>query len=79
VTRTPVEQRGASSVEILAERVRSVGRAWRAEDEAAARAELQALATEATLLSRMAPLPLGSSRSRRLRIAAESDGLGRIG
>ncbi len=41
--------RGASSVSILAERVRAVGRAWHAGDEAATRMELQALAAEATL------------------------------
>ena len=65
----PLANRPVTSVAILAERVRAVGRAWRGGDETATRAELQALAAEATLLSRMDPLPLGLLANRQ-RIAA---------
>jgi len=65
----PLPTRTASSVEILADRVRAVGRAWKASDEPAARQELRTLAAEAQLLAAMYPLPLGPSANRR-RVAA---------
>jgi hypothetical protein len=64
---------------MLAEHVRQVGRAVRAQDEQAARAGLRDLANDCELLAMADPLPLGSSVPQRQRIAAESDGLGRIG
>jgi hypothetical protein len=48
-------------LQVLAERVHAVGRAWQQGDEAAAREQLQVLAAEATLLSRMTPLPMPST------------------
>ena len=60
----PTTTRTASSLETLAQRVRQVGRAWAAEDETAARSELQALAAEAMLLARMHPLPMSVIASR---------------
>lgn len=46
----------ASSLEILARRIRQVGIAWAAEDESAARAELRTLAAAANLLATMDPV-----------------------
>ena len=65
----PIANRPVSSLEVLAQRVRAVGRAWASEDAAAARSELQALAAEAALLSRMDPLPMGAL-ARRQRVAS---------
>jgi hypothetical protein len=73
-----VRRREASSVDMLAQRVRAVGHAYRAGDECATRAELRLLSSEAQLLAAMSPLVPGLLQQRQ-RIAAESDGLGRIG
>ncbi len=70
-----VADRGASSMAMLVERVRAVGRAWASGDESATKVELEALAAEAALLARMEPLPLPDGRVRRLRIAAARAGL----
>lgn len=74
----PVTRRKASSPAVLAQSVRRVAEAFAADDENSARAELRELANEALVLSRMTPLPLPSTLARRVRIAAESDGLGRM-
>jgi hypothetical protein len=73
-----VIDRTTSSPAVLANRVHELALAWRERDEDAARAELKALADEARLLSRQSPL-WPSQLVQRQRIAAESDGLGRIG
>ena len=57
------------ALQVLAERVRSVSRAWQRGDEAVAREQLQVLAAEATLLSRMTPLPMPSTLNARVRIS----------
>ncbi len=69
-----VPDRQTSSMAMLAERVRAVGRAWVSGDQAATKFELQALSAEAALLSRMGPLPLPDSQVQRLRVAATRDG-----
>ena len=66
-TDPPTTTRTASSLETLAQCVRQVGRAWAAEDETAARAELRMLSAEAGLLAAMEPLPIGATESRRQR------------
>ena len=62
---------------MLAERVSQVGRAWREGDVDAVRMELAALGAEASLLSRMYPIPLGSMLAARQKVAAEKEGTGR--
>jgi hypothetical protein len=65
---------------VLATRVHELAAAWRSRDEDACRDELRQLAAEAQLLGRMHPLfPSPAGPEQRQRIAAESDGLGRIG
>jgi hypothetical protein len=66
------------SVAMLAARVRAVGRALHAHDEAEARSELRALADAALLLSRQHPLRL-SPLDQRTRIAIERDPMKRGG
>jgi hypothetical protein len=79
-SRTPPEpvlqEREASSVAILARRVREVGRAWQVGDEPAVRAELRMLSAEAGLLASMEPLR-PQLLDRRLTISAERDWSGR--
>jgi hypothetical protein len=72
------KDRTASGPALLATRVTGVVAAWRAQDEAACRDELRQLADEARMLSRQSPL-WPSGLEQRQRIAAESEGLGRIG
>jgi len=59
---------------VLAERVHAVGQAWRQGDEAAAREQLQVLAAEATLLSRMAPAAAASALNARSGSAPSATG-----
>jgi len=47
--------------------------AWQPGDEVAAREQLQVLAAEATLLSRMTPRPMPSAPCARVRISAECE------
>ena len=56
---------------VLADRVSAVGRALQQGYEAAAREQLQVLAAEATLLSRITSLPDASALNSRVRISAE--------
>ena len=58
---------------VLAEPVHAVGHAWQQRDEAAAREQLQVLAAEATLLSRMTPLPMPSTLNSPVQVRAERD------
>jgi hypothetical protein len=69
--------RTASSPAILAARVSGLAVAWRAGDEASWRDELRQLAAEAALLGRTYPL-FQTAVDQRQRIAAESEGPGRI-
>ncbi len=62
---------------MLAERVKQVGRAWREGDVDAVRTELAVLGAEAILLSRMHPLPLGSTLAARQKVASEKARSGR--
>ena len=73
----PIRDRQSSSVEMLAERVRQVSRAWREGNVDAVRMELAALGAEASLLSRMYSLPLGSTLAVRQKVAAEKEPSGR--
>lgn len=69
----PMRHRDASSVAILARRVREVACALAAGDEDAARSELRMLADEARLLSSMIPLLPSSLERRRQRVAIERE------
>jgi hypothetical protein len=62
---------------MLAQRFRAVGHACRERDESALRVELRLLSAEPGLLAAMTPLLPGLVQ--RQRIAAERDGLRRIG
>jgi hypothetical protein len=73
------QPRSATSYESVAGAFLRWSQALRSGDERRTRLEARVLADEARLFSRTHPLPLPTAESRRLRISAGRDGLGRIG
>ncbi len=73
----PVADRPVSSIGLIIDATKAAAEAWARCDEREARTALQTLVVEATLLSKMHPLPLPDRQRRRMQIASERESSGR--